>query len=85
MTRPLSWRREHAMEAVVTSVRRNDDVVSSGLNGYAAPVGACAAGGTGEGRPGGAHRRRRAAPEPDGEMIKHPHCAVRLALHRSPA
>ena len=42
----------------------NDDVVSSGLNGYAAPVGACAAGGTGEGRPGGAHRRRRAAPEP---------------------
>ena len=29
------------MEAVVTSVRRNDDVVSSGLNGYAAPVGAC--------------------------------------------
>ena len=66
-------------------MRRNDDVVSSGLNGYAAPVGACAAGGTGEGRPGGAHRRRRAAPEPDGEMISAPTVrrgSLRLARRR---
>ena len=43
------------------SVRRDDGVVLSGLNGCATPPGLCAAGGTGAGACRAAHARPRGA------------------------
>ena len=43
------------------SVRRDDGVVLSGLNGYATPPGLCAAGGTGAGACRAAHTCPRGA------------------------